>query len=207
MKPGSIRLSAPQDSTPFPYSKWEYLARALWVAVELSVWRLAFHRFYFLRTGLLKLFGAKVPWRASLSGSSRIQRPWSVSLGEYCAVGPRTHIYNLGAFTLGNRSIISQDVYVCGGTHDYTSPTYPLLRRDVVIEDDVWICAGAFIGPGVRIGQGAVVGARAVVVKDVPPWTVVAGNPAREIKKRVLSPSDLRPHLEPERGGEPASLS
>lgn len=101
-------------------------------------------------------------------------------------MGPRTQIYNLGAFTLGNRSIISQDVYVCGGTHDYTSPTYPLLRRDVVIEDDVWICAGAFIGPGVRIGQGAVVGARAVVVKDVPPWTVVAGNPAREIKKRVL---------------------
>lgn len=82
--------------------------------------------------------------------------------------------------------MISQDVYLCGGTHDYTSSSYPLVCRPIAVEADVWIAAGAFIGPGVRIGQGAVVGARAVVFRDVPPWSVVVGNPARVIKRRVI---------------------
>ena len=77
-------------------------------------------------------------------------------------------------------------MYLCGGTHDYTESTYPLLRKNIIIEDDVWIGAGAFIGPGVRIGGGAVIGARSVVFKDVPPWQVVGGNPARVIKARVM---------------------
>jgi putative colanic acid biosynthesis acetyltransferase WcaF len=83
--------------------------------------------------------------------------------------------------------VVSQDVYFCGGTHDYTRPHYPLQRLAIRVEDDVWIGAGAFICPGARIGQGAVVGARAVVAKDVPPWKVVAGNPARVIKYRLLT--------------------
>ena len=87
---------------------------------------------------------------------------------------------------VGHRVVISQDAYFCGGSHDYTDSRYPLLRMKIVVEDDVWIGAGAFIGPGVTVGQGAVIGARAVVTKNVQPWKVVAGNPARIIKDRVL---------------------
>ena len=113
--------------------------------------------------------------------------PWWLSIGDHCSLGPRVTLYNLGGVSIGNQTVLSQDVYVCGGTHDYTDPTYPLIRKKIVIGNQVWIGAGAFIGPGVTIGEGAVVGARAVVMKDVPPWTVVVGNPARVLKNRQLN--------------------
>jgi putative colanic acid biosynthesis acetyltransferase WcaF len=109
-----------------------------------------------------------------------------ITIGENVAISHGVVFYNLGGATVGHRAVISQDVYLCGGTHDYTKSNYPLVRKPIIIEDDVWIGAGAFIGPGVRIGQGAVVGARAVVFKDIPPWKVAVGNPARVIKDRVL---------------------
>ena len=81
---------------------------------------------------------------------------------------------------------ISQRAHLCAGTHDHTDPSMPLQRLPIVIGDQVWICADAFVGPGVTIGEGALVGARAVAVKDVEPWQIVAGNPARPIRKRVM---------------------
>jgi len=121
-----------------------------------------------------------------LSESVRVQFPWWLVFGNHVAIGRGVTFYNLGGVELGSRVVVSQDVYFCGGTHDHTLPTYPLQRRRIVVEDDVWIGAGAFIGPGVRVGKGAVVGARAVVMRDVPPWKVVVGNPARVVKDRVI---------------------
>jgi putative colanic acid biosynthesis acetyltransferase WcaF len=88
---------------------------------------------------------------------------------------------------LGQRVTISHRAHLCAGTHDYTRPDLPLVKPPIVIRDQAWICTDAFIGPGVTVGEGVVVGARAVVTKDVEPWTVVAGNPARVIKKRTLA--------------------
>lgn len=127
-----------------------------------------------------------MPFRTLISESVRIRFPWLLTIGEHVAIGPGVTFYNLGQLRIGSRVVISQDVYLCGGTHDYTAPDYPLMRLPIVVEDDVWIAAGAFIGPGVCIGQGTVVGARAVVMKDVPPWKVVAGNPARIVKERTV---------------------
>jgi putative colanic acid biosynthesis acetyltransferase WcaF len=166
-----------------------YPARALWLVTQATLWRLAWKRLWFLRPALLKSFGARTPFRALISESVRVQFPWLLAMGESVAIGPGVTFYNLGGITLGSRVVISQDAYLCGGTHDYTTRDYPLLRLPIVIDDDVWIGAGAFIGPGVRVGQGAVVGARAVVTKDVPAWKVVAGNPARVIKDRILQTS------------------
>lgn len=176
----------PDESVSMPYPVWEYCARVAWLIIRWSVWLIAVRRIDFLRPAILRAFGARTSLKVGISGSCSIQRPWAVALERYSSIGPRVTIYNLGEFRLGSRSILSQDVYVCGGTHDYEEPSYPLLRPPVNIGDDVWVCAGAFIGPGVTIGNGAVVGARAVVTRDVPPWTVVAGNPAKEIRKRVL---------------------
>ena len=135
------------------------------------------------------MFGAKMPWHCLISGSVRVHFPWQLSIGKDVAIGDGVTIYNLGGVAIGDRAVISQDVYLCGGTHDYTSVRYPLIRKSIQIGSDVWIGAGAFIGPGVRIGDGAVVGARAVVFRDVPPWIVVIGNPARMLKDRVMRDS------------------
>lgn len=176
----------PRGAARMPYPKWTYPVRAVWMLVQSTVWRLAWKRVCFLRPALLKAFGASVPFRSLICGGVKIYFPWALEIGRHAAISDRVVFYNLGGITLGDRVVVSQDVYFCGGTHDYTKPDYPLRRLAIVVEDDVWIGAGAFIGPGVRIGKGAVVGARAVVFKDVAPWKVVAGNPARVIKDRTL---------------------
>jgi putative colanic acid biosynthesis acetyltransferase WcaF len=157
--------------------------------VQATIWRLAWRRVQFLRPAILRIFGADVPRRFLISGSARIHFPWLLKVGADTAVSERVVFYNLGGIIVGDRVVVSQDAYLCGGTHDYTLAAYPLIRKQIVIEDDVWIGAGAFVGPGVRIGQGAVVGARAVVFKDVPPWKVVVGNPATVLKDRVMRES------------------
>lgn len=107
-------------------------------------------------------------------------------MGGDTAIGPGVTFYNLGGLSIGNRVVISQNAYLCGGTHDYRKPSYPLQRKRLTIADDVWIGAFAFLCPGVNVGQGAVIGACAVVSKDVAPWTVVVGNPARVVATRRL---------------------
>lgn len=170
----------------FPYSRSEYFKRILWFIIKWTIWKISWHRLYYLRMIILKVFGANVKLKNMVYGSVNILRPWDLQIGRLVAIGPRAHIYNLSHIKIGNNTVISQDVYLCGGTHDYTSSSLPLLRKKIVIGSGVWICAGAFIGPGVTIGDDAVIGARAVVLKDVASKTVVGGNPAKFIKKRIF---------------------
>ena len=94
--------------------------------------------------------------------------------------------YNVAPITIGANTTVSQGAYLCTASHDVTSPLNPLITAPIVIEDQAWIGAKAYIGMGVTIGQGAVVGATASVYKDVEPWTIVGGNPAKFIKKREI---------------------
>ena len=171
---------------PYPYSKADYIKRFSWNLVRHTLWKVCWHRIPALRMFLLKAFGAKVSSTSMAYGSTVVLRPWDFSMGKRSALGPRVHVYNLARIEIGDNTVVSQDTYLCGGTHDYTRPDLPLLRQDIVIGSGVWIGAGAFIGPGITIGDGAVVGARAVVVKDVAPWSIVAGNPAKPVKDRVI---------------------
>ena len=113
--------------------------------------------------------------------------PWNLEAGDETAIGERALIYNLGRVTLGARVTVSHGAHVCAGTHDHTKPDFPLLRPPIIIGPEAWICADAFVGPGVTIGEGAIVGARAVAMKDVRPWTIVIGNPARETQRREIT--------------------
>jgi putative colanic acid biosynthesis acetyltransferase WcaF len=169
----------------FPYTFQDYLKRLLWRCTYIFFIRLCPPRFFFWYRFWLRVFGGEIGL-AGFSSSATVMHPWLLRIGNRTMVSERVKIYNLGLVEIGNETVISQDVYLCAGTHDYTLPGLPLLRPPIHIGHNVWICAGAFIGPGVTIGEGAVVGARAVVVKDVEPWTVVAGNPAKFIKKREL---------------------
>lgn len=138
------------------------------------------------RNYVLKSFGAKLGKRSIVHASVKIWAPWNLSLGDYSTLGKHVDCYNQGKITIGANTTISQKSYLCASSHDITDLKHSLLLKPIVIEDQVWVAADAFIGPGVVVGQGAVVGARSAVFKNVEPWTVVGGNPAKEIKKRII---------------------
>jgi putative colanic acid biosynthesis acetyltransferase WcaF len=158
----------------------------VWNLVQGTLFSLPLPRGYAWRRLLLRLFGAKVGQACAFVRTVRVFHPWLLEVGDYCAISSNVTLYNLGPMSIGAHSVLSQDVYVCGGSHDYTRPDLPLLRPPVRIGAGVWVAAGAFIGPGVTVGENSVVGARAVVTSDVPPGVVVAGNPARVIKPRQM---------------------
>lgn len=144
-------------------------------------WMLNSWRFF-----LLRLFGAKIGKGGRISPSCRVWAPWNLVIGDYVNIGERVDCYTVDRITIGNCVTISQRTYLCTGSHDIRYLNKPLLFKPIVIEDHAWVCAETFISPGVLIETGAVVAARAVVTKDVAAWMVVAGNPARVIKKREI---------------------
>ena len=133
------------------------------------------------------MFGARVGRNVNIYGSAIIYMPWNLEIGDWSAIGEWALVYDLGPVRIGDRVTVSHRAHLCAGTHDYTDAAMPLSKPEIVVGDEAWICADAYVGPGVKVGEGAVVGARAVVVRDVSAWTVVAGNPARVIKTRVVS--------------------
>ncbi len=162
--------------------KWtarEQAGRVLWAAVQ-PLFRFSPRICWGWRRFLLRCFGARVGREVHVSPSVQIAIPWNLELGDWSAIGFDALIYCLGPIRLGRRVVVSHRAHLCAGTHDFRDPTMPLIKPPIVIHDDAWVCADAFIGPGVEIGAGAVVGARSVVVKDVDPWRIVAGNPARD---------------------------
>jgi putative colanic acid biosynthesis acetyltransferase WcaF len=170
-----------------PPSRWH---RSLWWAVWSVLGRTSPRPCHGWRRLLLRLFGSTVGQGAHPYPSCRVWAPWNLTLGPHSCIGDRVDVYSVDRIVLGEWSVVSQDAVLCTATHDYHDPSFPLVTHPITIGDHAWVAAGAFIGPGVTVGEGAVVGARAVVMKHVPPWTVVAGNPARTIghRQRFLEP-------------------
>lgn len=168
------------------YSRSEMMRRVLWMLTR-PLFRFSPRPLFGWRRFLLRLFGAEVGKGVHLYNTAIVYMPWNLRIGALSAVGEGVLIYNLGPVTIGERVTVSQRAHLCAGTHDYTDPCMPLLKPPITVEDQAWVCADAFVGPDVRIGEGAVVGGRAVVMSDVEPWAVVAGNPARFIKHRKMN--------------------
>ncbi len=169
------------------YSRKHQLIRAVWAVVWTLLARplprsigSGWKRF------LLKLFGAKIHKKAIVYSSVKVFYPANLVMEEYACLGPRVNCYNAALVKVGAHSTVSQGAYLCTATHDITDPVHHLYSKPIVIEDQAWIASEAFIGPGVTVKQGAVVGARSAVFKDVEQWTVVGGNPAKFIKKRII---------------------
>jgi putative colanic acid biosynthesis acetyltransferase WcaF len=169
------------------YSRAEIVRRLLWTVGQL-LFRVSPRPFFACRRLILRCFGATVGAHVHTYPSTRIYFPWNLRIGDWSAIGENALVYNLGPITIGQKVTISHGAHLCAGTHDYTRADMPLLKPPITIGDQVWICADAFVGPGVTVGEGAVVGARAVVIKNVAPWTVVVGNPAQPVKRRELGP-------------------
>jgi putative colanic acid biosynthesis acetyltransferase WcaF len=136
------------------------------------------------RCVLLRLFGAKVGKQVHIHPSVRVFIPWNLEIGDWSSVGFDALIYNLGPVKIGSKVTISQRAHLCAGSHDFRDPAMPLTKPPIQIGNEAWICADAFVGPGVTVGPRAVVAARAVAVKDVAEGEIVGGNPAKRISTR-----------------------
>lgn len=190
-------MPAPENGSPvfqrldqtarLPYPVREYLKRRVWNVVQATVFRFSPTRAFWWRAMLLRWFGAKIGARTVIHPTVRIFHPWLLTVGQWTTLAPGVVVYNLGSIEIGDHTVISQDSWLCAGTHDYTRANLPLQRPPIRIGGGVWIAMQAFVGPGVTIGDNTVVGARAVVMKDLPAGVVVAGNPARVIKPRGMS--------------------
>lgn len=139
-----------------------------------------------LRIALLSLFGMKNEGEDSFYPSVRVWAPWNLEIGKHVAVDDGVNLYSVEKIKIGTKVAISREAFICTASHDITKPNRPLITAPITIGDGVWIGARAIVLPGVTIGEGAVVAAGAVVTKDVEPFSVVGGNPAKFIKKRVL---------------------
>jgi putative colanic acid biosynthesis acetyltransferase WcaF len=171
---------------PNPYSVSERTKRVLWACFYWIAYRWVPRLFNGWHRGILRLFGANIGFDVLIYPSALIECPWNLVLANNSVIGDGVRLYALGPIFVGEHSVISQRAHLCAGSHDYTDPRMPLLRPPITIGHGVWICTEAFIGPGVTVGDRAVVGARSVVTGNMPEDMVCAGNPCRPIRKRIV---------------------
>lgn len=181
-----LKTSNQKDAATSSWTFGEAMSIRIWELLWFVFLRWTPKKVNSLRIFALRLFGATVYGRPFVFSSARIYAPFNLEIYDGVCIGPRTNIYNLGRLVLRERCVVSQEAMLCGGTHDLSSRRLPLLVGDTEVGQDVFVGARALILPGVNLGEGSVVGAGAVVTKDVEPWTVVGGNPAKFIKKREL---------------------
>ena len=161
--------------------------RMLWnILWPLTTWFLPRSLGMGWKRSLLRMFGANVHPTAQVYSSARIYYPANLTMEAYSCLADGVECYNVAPVTVGAHSTISQGTLLCTASHDITDSHHRLVTAPIVVEDQVWIGARAYIGMGVVVRQGAVVGATASVYKTVEPWTVVGGNPARFIEKREI---------------------
>lgn len=168
------------------FSLGNRLKRIVWGIFYQLFFRFSPRPFHAYRAFMLRCFGAKVGKGVHVYPGVKIWAPWNLVLKDECGIASGAALYSQGQITVGYRAIVSQGTYVCTGTHDYTKWGHPLYTLPIAIGDQAWVAADCFIHPGVTIGAGAVIGARSVVTKDMPPWTVCAGHPCKALKERVM---------------------
>ncbi|WP_447641633.1 MULTISPECIES: putative colanic acid biosynthesis acetyltransferase [Chitinophagaceae] len=162
------------------------IRRLIWLMVSLFLFRpFGLPVFNKWRIFLLKSFGAKIGKHSKVYSSAYIPSPWNLIMGEHSTIGPQVKLH-IGKTTLGNKVTISQRSYLCSATHEINSINTPFIAGAITIKDYAWVAAETFIMSNITIGEGAIVGARAAVFKNVEDWTVVGGNPATFLKKRII---------------------
>lgn len=170
------------DRHKSPFSLKENLGRLLWGIAQATFFRLSPKRAYKYRASILRCFGAKLAKQVRIRPTVRIEIPWNIEIGEHSTVGDFADLYSLGKIRIGRYATISQHAYICAGTHDPSTPAMTLLLKEVVIEDHAWVAARSFVGPGVTVGKGSILGAQSSLFKNLEPHVVAAGCPARVIK-------------------------
>lgn len=192
------RLTRKSPASADRYTSAWSLREVLWINAWKAAWLILFRptpkRFNRWRLFLLRLFGATIHGRPFVYPSAKVYAPFLLTLEHHACLGPYSEVYNLGPVCIKRQATLSQQAYICNGTHDFDDPAQPLLVGEITVGEDVFIGARAFILPGINVGDYAIVAACAVVTKDVASGDVVAGNPARVVRTRQKGPSGAAPN-------------
>ncbi len=177
-------MSKKTTTTRPPPSIGNKIKRAIWFCVYTFLFRFSPTPLHIWRRFLLRLFGARVGRKVMVYGSAKVWAPWNLELRDFSTIGGGANLYAVDRVIIGESAIVSQGSHLCTASHDFNSDGFELITAEICIADNAWVATEAFIGPGVTVGENAVVGARSVVTSDVAPRTIVAGNPARLIRER-----------------------
>lgn len=184
-----------QDTHVGPsFSRRNRFARVLWNSVYLLLFRFSPRPFHGWRSFLLRCFGAQIGSGVHVYPGVKIWAPWNLTVGDESGIASGVTLYAQGKINIGRRVVISQGAHLVAGTHDYTDPGFPLVTQPITIKDQVWVAAEAFLHPGVTVEEGAVIGARSVVTKDMPAWMVCAGHPCVPLKERNFKHAVVEQH-------------
>ena len=161
------------------------MKRLVWNVVRTLLYRPSPRPFHGWRAMLLRTFGASLGLNCHFYPGSKVWAPWNLICADQVTAADGAEIYNPSPMTFGSHAILSQDSYLCGATHDYEDPAFPLIAFTMQVGAYSWICARASVLPGVNVGEGAVLGLGSVATRDLEPWTVYAGSPAVKVKQRA----------------------
>lgn len=167
-----------------PYPRSELLRRWLWLFVQSTLFRWSPRPLHGFRAALLRLFGADIPGPVVIFPTAKVVFPWKLALAPRSMVGPHVYLYNVAPVRLDYGANVSQHCHLCAGSHDFTRWSMPMITAPITIGRNAWLGADVFVGPGVSVGELCVVGARSVVVKDLPAHQVCAGSPCRPLRER-----------------------
>jgi putative colanic acid biosynthesis acetyltransferase WcaF len=173
------------------FSTSNRLRRVIWNICRTLLYRTSPRTFHSWRSFLLRSFGAKMGPNCHFYPKSKVWAPWNLICADQVTAADGVEIYNPAPVTFGTHAILSQDAYICGATHDYDDPAFPLLAYAMNFGAYAWICARASVAPGVNVGEGAVLGLASVATRNLDPWTVYAGAPAVKVKERRPPPPAL----------------
>ncbi|MGQ0696839.1 MAG: putative colanic acid biosynthesis acetyltransferase [Panacagrimonas sp.] len=194
MSPESKPYQLGPDTSPPGINTFETATFSLRNRLARAAWGLVYHGFFRwtprplhgLRAIILKLFGAKLGKGCHVYPSVRIWGPWNLEMADHSCLDEGVYCYSVNRVRIGKKAIVSRGAFICTGSHDFEDPHFQPYWLPITIGAHAWICVDAFIGPGVTIGEGTVIGARAVVSKSMPDWMVCAGTPCKPIKPRLI---------------------
>lgn len=156
----------------------------MWWIVQALLFHTSPQALYGWRRFLLRLFGARIGKGVLIRPSANVTYPWKLTIGNWSWIGDHVTLYTLGELTIGENAVVSQHSYLCTGSHDYTRPTFDLYAVPIHIGAEAWLAANVFVGPGVTVGRGAILGACSVANKDVPAGMICGGNPLKVLRPR-----------------------
>ncbi len=174
----------PYLAPAFPLA--DRIRRALWQIACLLLFRISPRPFHAWRRFVLRSFGASIGRDCHIYPGVRIWAPWNLRCEDVVAIADGAIVYNPSLISIGSHATISQEAYLCGATHAYEQPGFPLVSSEIHVGPRAWVCARATVQPGITIGEGAVLALASVATRDLAPWGVYAGIPARRIKDRKI---------------------
>jgi putative colanic acid biosynthesis acetyltransferase WcaF len=162
---------------------WQQL---LWYFFGDPLFRSRWLFFSGLKVWILRCFGATIGSHVRIKPNVTVKFPWQLRVGDYVWIGENAWFDNISPITVESHVCISQDVYLCTGNHDWSHPNFRLTADSIYIEQGSWVAARTAVGPGVTVGQGAVLTMGSVAGRSLKPMTIYTGNPAQPIKDRVI---------------------